>query len=69
MDMADPTMALDTHRFCWAILGAMFSVVLDARFKWVEIVQMGSTTSSKAITELWKLFSSYGLPDQLYSVR
>ena len=28
---------------------------------------MGSTTSSKTITELRKLFSSYDLPDQLVS--
>ena len=28
---------------------------------------MGSTTSSKSITELQKLFSSYCLPDQLVS--
>ena len=28
---------------------------------------MGSTTSSKSITELRKLFSSYCLPDQLVS--
>ena len=37
--------------FTEPFLGAMFLVV-DADFKWVEIVQMSSTTSSKTITEL-----------------
>ena len=43
----------------------MFLVVVDAHSKWVEIVQMSSITSSKTVTELQKLFSLYGLPDQL----
>ena len=46
-------------------MGAMFLVVVDAHSKWVEVVQMNSTTSSKTIAELRKLFSAYGLPDQL----
>lgn len=32
---------------------------------WVEAVQMSSTTSSKTIAELQKLFLANGLPDQL----
>ena len=48
-------------------MGAMFLVVVDAHSKWVEVVIMSSTTSSKTIAELRKLFSAYGLPDQLVS--
>ena len=65
--MANQTMAVGTYRFCWTLLVAMFLMVVGAHSKWVEIVQMGSTISSKTITELWKLFLSYGLPDQLVS--
>ena len=43
-------------------MGAMFLVVVDAHSKWVEVVQMKSTTSSKIIAKLWKLFSAYKLP-------
>ena len=50
--------------FSGPFLGAMFLVVVDAHSKQVKIVQMSSTTSSKTITELRKLFSSYGLPNQ-----
>ena len=45
----------------------MFLVVVDAHSKWVEVVQISSTTLSKTIAELWKLFSAYELPDQLVS--
>ena len=69
MDTADQPWQWIHIDFAGHFFGTMFLVVVDAHSKWVEIVQMDSTTSSKAITELWKLFSSYGLPDQLYSVQ
>ena len=53
--------------FAGPFMGTMFFIIVDAHSKWVEVIQMSSTTSSKTITELWKLFSSYGLPDQLVS--
>ena len=53
--------------FAGPFMGAMFFIIVDAHSKWVEVIQMSSTTSSKTITELRKLFSSYGLPDQLVS--
>ena len=64
MNMANATLAAYTYRLFWA---AMFLVVVDAHSKWVEVVKMSSTTSSKTIAKLRKLFSAYGLPDQLVS--
>ena len=43
----------------------MFMLVVDAHSKWPEIVEMPSTTASKTIEELRKLFSAYGLPEQV----
>ena len=40
--------------------GAMFMIVVDAHSKWVEIVQISSTTSFKTIAELQKLFQLMG---------
>ena len=43
----------------------MFMLVVDSHSKWPEIIEMPSTTSSKTIEELRKLFSAYGLPEQI----
>lgn len=51
--------------FAGPIFGTMFLVVVDAHSKWLEVVPMSTTTSEKTITELRKLFSSHGLPEQL----
>ena len=40
---------------------------LDAHSKWPEVVPMNSTTTEKTITELRKIFSTHGLPEQLFS--
>ena len=42
-------------------------VVVDAHSKWPEVIEMKTTTASATIQELRKLFSSYGLPEQLVS--
>jgi len=48
-------------------MGGNFLIVVDARSKWPEVIPMTSTTTTSTITELRKLFSSYGIPDQLVS--
>ena len=45
----------------------MYLIVVDAHFKWPEVIEMWSTTASKTITELRKIFASYGLPQQVIS--
>ena len=45
----------------------MFLIVVDAHSKWPEVIEMKSTTSSSTIHELRRLFSTYGLPEQLVS--
>ena len=39
--------------------------MVDAHSKWLEAIMMTSTTAEKTITELHKVFASYGLPEQL----
>ena len=41
----------------------MFLVVVDAHFKWPEVIQMSSTTSQNTIEALQVLFARYGLPE------
>ena len=41
--------------------------MVDAHSKWPEVVPMNSTTTEKTITELRKIFSAHGLPEQLVS--
>ena len=53
--------------FAGPFKGFMFMVIVDARSKWPEIIQMTSTTSAKVITELRRIFATYGLPRQLVS--
>ena len=43
----------------------MFMLIVDAHSKWPEIIEMPSVTASKTIDELRKLFSAYGLPEQV----
>ena len=43
----------------------MYMLVLDAHSKWPEIIEMPDTTASKTIEELRKLFSAYGLSEQV----
>ena len=45
----------------------MFLVVVDAHSKWPEVIQMSTTTATNTIDALHRLFSAYGLPQQLVS--
>ena len=51
--------------FAGPFQGRTYLLVTDAHSKWLEIVEMTSTTASRTVEELRKLFSSYGLPEQL----
>ena len=51
--------------FAGPFIGHMYLIVIDAHSKWVEVIMMTSTTAEKTITELHKIFASYGLPEQL----
>ena len=53
--------------FAGPFLGSMFLIAVDAHSKWIEAIMMTSTTTSKTITELRKMFAAYGLPEQVIS--
>ena len=67
MGVAIPPLATFTHRFCWSVKGQMFFVLVDAHFKWPEVVEMKSTTSEKTIEVMTTLFGSYSIPEQVVS--
>ena len=45
--------------------GRTYLLITDAHSKWPEIIEMTSITTSKTVKELCKLFSSFGLPEQI----
>ena len=47
--------------------GMSYLVAVDAHSKWPEVFPMTSTTAIKTIETLRRLFSSYGLPEELVS--
>ena len=53
--------------FAGPFLGRMFLIVVDAHSKWPEVVEMSSTTTTNTIVVLRRLFSAYGLPEQMVS--
>ena len=53
--------------FAGLFLGTMFLIVVDAHSKWPEVIPTTTTTASRTIEELRKLFASHGLPEQLVS--
>ena len=53
--------------FAGPFMGRMFFLMVDAHSKWVEIIEMKSTTTTNTIEVLRGLFASYGLPTQLVS--
>ena len=53
--------------FAGPVEGKMYLIVVDAHSKWPEVIAMNSTTSTQTIIELRRLFSMYGLPQQLVS--
>ncbi|UYV81082.1 hypothetical protein LAZ67_19002721, partial [Cordylochernes scorpioides] len=42
-------------------------IVVDSHSKWIEAIPMRETTTRKTIEQLRRLFSSYGLPEELVS--
>ena len=65
--MAKQTLATSTLGFAGPFRGKTYLLVTDANSKWPEIVEMRSTTADRTIEELRKMFSSYGLPEQIVS--
>ena len=53
--------------FAGPFLGKMFLIIVDAHSKWLEVVQMSTTTAPKTIEVLQVVFSRNGLPEQLVS--
>ena len=53
--------------FAGPFQGQMFLMVVDSHSKWPEVVPMSKTTTDATIIELRRLFSSYGLLDQVVS--
>ena len=43
----------------------MFLICVDAHSKWPEVIEMSKTTANRTIVELRRLFSAYGLPEQI----
>ena len=53
--------------FAGPFMNRTFLILTDAHSKWPEVIEMNSTTAGRTIVELRRLFSSYGLPEQLVS--
>ena len=45
--------------------GGMFLIVVDAKSKWMEVIQMSSTSANATITALRSLFATHGLPEEI----
>ena len=48
--------------------GTMFPIVVDVQVKWSEGIPMTTTSASRTVDELRKLFATHGLPKQLVTV-
>ena len=53
--------------FTSSVEKCMLMVVVDAQSKWLEVIEMTSTTSELTIQALRGLFVVHGLPDQMVS--
>ena len=53
--------------FAGPFLGTMFLIIVDAHSKWPEVVPMTTTSATRTIEELRRLFATHGLPEQLVS--
>ena len=53
--------------FAGPFMNFMFLLVVDAYSKWVEVVPMSVTLTSKTIEVLREMFARYGLPQLLVS--
>ena len=43
----------------------VYLLITDAHSKWPAIIEMTGTAASRTVKELFKLFSSFGLPEQI----
>ena len=53
--------------FAGPFLNRMFLIIVDTHSKWPEVVEMKTTTAVQTIVELHKVFSVYGIPEQIVS--
>jgi len=44
-----------------------FLVLIDSHSKWLEVVEMRSTTAEKTCDVLYSIFASYGFPEEIVS--
>lgn len=51
--------------FAGPFLGTMFLIVVDAHSKWLKVIPMTTTSTTRTIEELRKLFATHGLPQQV----
>ncbi|XP_038635084.1 uncharacterized protein K02A2.6-like, partial [Scyliorhinus canicula] len=51
--------------FAGPFQGSMFLLLIDAKSKWLEVHQMGGTTSCATIEKMCLSFSTHGLPEVL----
>ena len=47
------------------LFGSYFLLLMDANLKWPEIIAILTTTVNRTISEMRKIFSTYGCPEQL----
>ena len=65
MGMARLPLEKCSYWFSWAIPRKMVLIIVDAHYKWPEVILMHSTIAQQTITALSSLLACYGLPDQL----
>jgi len=51
--------------YCGPFQGGSFSLIIDAKFKWLEVLHMSSTTAEATVNALCTVFATHGLPEEL----
>ena len=51
--------------FAGPFMGSTFLIIVDSYSKWLEVLPMRSTTSYSTITQLRKVFATFGLPEHI----
>ena len=51
--------------FAGSFQGSMFTIIVDAHSKWLEVVPMSTTTTKKTLDVLHSMFPRYRLPNNL----
>lgn len=51
--------------FAGPFIGGMFLIVVDAKSKWIEVIEMSSTSAGATIGALRGLFATHGLPEEI----